>query len=66
MNTQTQYLRPKAVCELLSISKATLYRWTNKGHFPKPVKLGDRAVGYDIVDIQDFLKERKGVSDHAE
>lgn len=60
MNNQTQYLRPKAVCELLSISKATLYRWTDKGHFPKPVKLGVRAVGYNMADIQNFLNDRKG------
>lgn len=66
MNTQTQYLRPKAVCELLSISKATLYRWTNKGHFPKPVKLGSRAVGYDMSEIQDFLNDRKDGADHVE
>lgn len=64
MTSKTQYLRPKAVCELLSISKATLYRWTTKGHFPKPVKLGTRAVGYDMADIQNFLNDRKGGADH--
>lgn len=35
-----RYIRAKAVCAKLSISKATLYDWVSKGLIPRPLKLG--------------------------
>ena len=41
-----KYYGVHEVCELKSISKATLYRWIDSGLFPKPKKLGPRRVAW--------------------
>ncbi|WP_117234773.1 helix-turn-helix domain-containing protein [Vibrio maerlii] len=35
-----QFLKLSVVCNTLSISKATLYRWVNEGKLIKPIQLG--------------------------
>lgn len=53
-------LRVQQVLEILSISRATLYRGIRSGFYPKPVLIGERAVRWRSVDI-DALIER-GIS----
>lgn len=50
-------VRPKELCEMLSISVATLYRWISEDKFPKKVKLGPSAVGWRYSDIEEWLNE---------
>lgn len=52
--TLSTYAAPKEVCELLNIDKATLYRWTKAGKFPKAVKIG-RTVRYKAEEVKAFL-----------
>jgi len=62
-----QLMRLKDVCVMLSISKATVYRWVDEGRFPEPVILGQEegkrsAVRWYEVDVLDWLaKKPKGV-----
>mgnify|MGYP005841321121 CR=1 FL=1 len=37
-------LKLKEVCELLSVSCSTVYKWLSEGNFPRPIRLGARAV----------------------
>lgn len=53
--TLSTYAAPKEICELLNIDKATLYRWTNAGKFPKAVKIG-RTVRYKTEEVKAFLE----------
>ena len=38
-------------------SRSTIYKWMDEGSFPKPVKLGPRAVGWREADINDWLNK---------
>lgn len=49
-------VRPKELCEMLSISLPTLYRWASEGYLPQKVKLGPNAVGWRYSDIEGWLK----------
>ena len=49
-------LRVRAVLSCLSISRATLYRGIRAGHYPAPVQVGARAVGWRSSDIQSFIR----------
>lgn len=62
-----QLMKLKEVCEMLTISRATIYRWVDEGKFPEPVVLGKEdgkrsAVRWYKTDVLDWLKGRpKGV-----
>ena len=45
-------LRIATVCELISVSRSTLYRWISEGSFPGPVRISERAVRWNIDDIE--------------
>lgn len=56
--------RPKVLKALGGISASTLDRLIWKGVFPKPMKIGFRAVGWLQSDIDNYLakldEQRKG------
>jgi prophage regulatory protein len=47
MNASTS-LRPKAAAQYLSISTATLWRWTKRPDFPKPIKIGPQTTVFRL------------------
>lgn len=55
----SKILRCNEVEEHIGVCKATLYRWIRKGSFPRPLKLGPRAVGWRREDIERWLNERE-------
>ncbi|MEZ5470661.1 MAG: helix-turn-helix domain-containing protein [Marinicella sp.] len=59
MQENLKLLRPKAVCELLSISPATLWRLTRDNKLNPPIKLGGRSVAFPESEILDFVEKRK-------
>lgn len=50
-------LRRPDVEAVTGLSRSTIYKWMNEGSFPKPVKLGPRAVGWREADINDWLNK---------
>lgn len=44
--------------DMLGISRATIYRLMHEGNFPRPIKLGRRAVGWRYEDIEKWLLEQ--------
>ena len=52
-----RFLGMREVLALLSVSRSTLNRWIREGAFPRPVKLGKRAVRWRRSDIEGWLKE---------
>ena len=50
--------REKDVLGMLSISKATLWRWRRDGQFPNPVRLGPNSVGWHRKDVHEWLSSR--------
>ena len=52
-------IRPKELRQLLGgVSKSTLWRWVAKEQFPRPMKLGERAVGWRQSTIDAWLDSR--------
>ena len=50
--------RPK-VEEIVGLSRSTIYDMISKNLFPRPIKLGVRAVGWRESAISDWLRERE-------
>jgi len=66
MSNQPKLLRPAEVSKLFGVSVVTLWRWQKDGKgFPKPIKLGGRAVAYDLNDLNAFIEKRKEVANHV-
>lgn len=51
-------LRRREVESIIKLSRSTIYNLMAKGEFPKPIKLGVRAVGWLESDISDWLNQR--------
>ena len=58
MDTQPQILRIGAVTERTGLARSTVYKWISRGQFPRPVKLGARAVGWHRSDIEAWIAGR--------
>ncbi len=51
------YRRPD-VESLVGLSRSTIYAMIADGTFPKPIKLGKRAVGWRQSDVLTWLESR--------
>ena len=59
-------LRHPDVQQMTGLSRSTIYRWSSNGSFPKPTKLGPRAVGWREEQIEAWIADRIGeVSSNA-
>ena len=61
--TLDRVMRPREVCERLSLSRTTVWRMTRdgSGSFPKPIRLGPNSVGWRESEIQEWIDSRKAV-----
>lgn len=57
-----QILRAADVCKRFRITKTTLWRWQQSGHFPAPIHLGPNVVGWRLSDVRDFLGSQPTVN----
>ena len=53
-------LRRKQVEREVGLSRSSIYQRIKDGTFPAPVKLGLRAVGWRVADIDRFLEDPTG------
>lgn len=64
-----QYLRDPEVLARVPFSRPTLHRLCREGHFPRPVKVGPRAVAWIVAEIDEWdariRAERDAQSDAA-
>jgi prophage regulatory protein len=52
-------MRPKSVCEMLGISKATLWRWVKSDDsFPKPLKLTGKTTVWWSSEVHAWVNAR--------
>lgn len=51
-------LRRRQVEKRTGLSRSTLYEFLKAGRFPRPIRLGLRAVGWVESDIESWLQER--------
>ena len=57
-NTKLAILRLKEVQKRTGLSRSTIYLRIQEGTFPKPVKLGERAVGWPEYEVDDWVELR--------
>ena len=57
---EVTFIRRKALEAKLGLSCRTIYAMMAAGKFPRPVKLGRRAVGWREQDIVDWLNKIQG------
>lgn len=43
----------------VGLSRATIYRLIKTGDFPSPLRLGERSVGFDSEDLDEWLDAKK-------
>lgn len=51
-------LRCREVEKLTGLSRSTIYDMVKKGLFPPPVRLGSRAVGWRLSEVEDWIASR--------
>jgi prophage regulatory protein len=54
----TTILRLSDVVSRTGLARSTIYLRIKKGEFPKPIHLGDRAVGWLETEIDEWLEDR--------
>lgn len=55
---RSEFLRMPTVMRLTGLSRTTIYRLVAEHHFPSPVRLGLRAVGWRRADIDRWSDAR--------
>ena len=53
-----QFLTPKAVCERVALSRATLDRLVTAGKFPAPIRLTERRLAFNASDVEAWMQEK--------
>ncbi len=56
-------LRIREVCKTVGLGRSSVYDRVRRGEFPRPVRLGERAVGWRSADIERWLD---GLSEQSE
>lgn len=51
----SKYGRYKDLCAALGVSRTTLWRWSRKPDFPKPIKRGNTVL-FDIDAVEAWLE----------
>ena len=54
---ETGFLRLPAVLQLIPVSKSTWWAGVEKGRFPQPIKIAERAVAWRCEDIRALINE---------
>lgn len=57
-----RYMRLPAVTAATGFGKSTIYWKISKGQFPKPMKLGTKAVGWCADEIAEWAASRERAS----
>lgn len=60
---KAKIFRRKELESILGLSRSTIYAKMAEGDFPKPIKLGARAVGWPEAEIAAWLETRKAERD---
>ena len=56
--TPTRLLRRREVEACIGLSRSTIYALVAAGDFPRPVKLGPRAVAWVASEVSDWIHSR--------
>ena len=54
----TKFMTPKAVCERVALSRATLDRLVAAGSFPRPIRITERRLAFNAADVEQWMAEK--------
>jgi prophage regulatory protein len=54
----TKIIKLPEVCERCALSRSSIYAYIQNNKFPKPVRLGERAVGWKETEITTWIDSR--------
>lgn len=54
----TKFLRLPAVVNATGLNRATIYEMVGRGDFPKPCKIGARAIAWPESEIEAWAADR--------
>lgn len=54
-------LRRNDVLEIIGLSRSTLYYLVRDGRFPAPISIGQRAIGWRLTDVNEWVASRPQV-----
>lgn len=61
----TKFLRLKAVIEQTGLSRSTIYERISADDFPKPVKIGPRAIAFAEAEVNAWAAQRLEARENA-
>lgn len=61
-NGTRRVLRDPDAATFLGITRSTLTKWRVAGRGPRFIRLGSRAIGYDLRDLEEWIEENKATS----
>ena len=60
-----RFFRIRDVEKFTGLSRASIYRLMREGKFPRPVRLGERAVTWTIDDLEIWAENRPKASSRS-
>lgn len=57
-----QIIRLPEVIQITGLSRSTIYLRMSKGEFPKSISLGERAIGWVQVEVEQWVEQRISAS----
>ncbi|WP_323972266.1 helix-turn-helix transcriptional regulator [Aeromonas hydrophila] len=55
---QEGFVRVDTLAKVLGIAVVTVWRWSAKGNFPKPVKLSERVTAWRAEEVRAWMNAR--------
>jgi prophage regulatory protein len=59
-------LRKPEVLARVGIKNSTLYAWIAQGSFPRPLRIGSRAVGWQESQIDKWIEQKARLAGHSD
>ena len=59
MSEINRIVRIRELTTIVSMSRSYIYELMSTGDFPQPVRLGPRAVGWRLSDVQAWIDSRQ-------
>jgi len=64
--TNEQFIRMRELLQRVGLSRSTVYRLTDAGRFPSPIKLSERASAWRLREVEAWAAERINASRTSE
>lgn len=56
---EANLIKAHEIARALRVGTQTVRDWANRGHMPKPVRIGPRLTMWDANDIKKWIEDRK-------